>query len=432
MRLYEKLENLKSEGSYPYHMPGHKRNVKGFLEDAYSIDITEITGFDNLHKADGIIKEAEENAAEIYGSRETHFLVNGSTSGILAAIFSATDYGDEIIVLRNTHKAVANACFLNNLSVHYVYPEKIYFPDNNEGWIYGSVSPESILSAIKEFPKSKAVLLTSPTYDGVISDIKSISEICHSNSLPLIVDEAHGAHLFLEGKSAVENLADIVINSVHKTLPAFTQTALIHLNSSLISSEKLKKYLGIFQTSSPSYILMGSIDYAMHIVEEQGDELNKDHKLRLKEIYGLNEKLKFVTVYKPDGVYGFDEGKLLIKVKGRRLGNYLFGILSEKYKLEPEMKAADYVLLMTSFMDSNEGFEKLMAALSEIDEMLSEGLCETETKKEEYPLIKAGDIASKSYFAYPPGIPLIVEGETVTEEMVKEMCELCDLGICVN
>ena len=243
-------------------------------------------------------------------------LINGSTCGILSAIRTVTNYGDNIIIARNCHKSVYNGCLLNNLEINFIFP-----PQDESSGVCGSVSPESVLEAIKGSPDSKAVVITSPTYEGVISDIRSISRITHSYGIPLIVDNAHGAHQrffgLMDGEP-VECGADIVISSLHKTLPSLTQTAVAHINGDIIDHRRFEKELAIFETSSPSYILMASIDKCLDFLKNDCDLFEK-YKLRLQKFSESINKLKYLKVlcHGSDSIsnhnfYSFDPGKIVI------------------------------------------------------------------------------------------------------------------------
>lgn len=422
-RLFKELSKYSKSDYYPFHMPGHKRNRSiDFLKDAYEIDITEIEGFDNLHDAKGIIKEAEESAAKLYKSSETHYLVNGSSSGILSAILSVTNKKDKIIVARNCHNSVYNAIFLNDLKPIYIYPETIL-----DEKISSSITPEDVEKVILENPDAKAVIITSPTYDGIISDVAGIAKKVHEFDIPLIVDEAHGALFYIEGRSAVINNADIVINSLHKTLPALTGTALIHINGDIVDRERVRKYLSIFQTSSPSYVLMASIDYAIYIMENEGARLYRDYCVRLyrikEELKGLrNLKLLNRDSFIYNGAFDYDESKIIIsslKCSGKELSD----ILLNKYHIQTEMQTVTYALLMHTVMDTDEGVDRLINALKEIDDNISNDSCDlyksekiTNTLKE-----RLNEISDKTVFVYPPGIPIIVSGEVITKEIIDEI-----------
>ena len=254
--LLEKLEEYSQSDYYPLHMPGHKRNISHF-GDPFRLDITEIDGFDNLHHAEGVLLEAQQRAAALYGAEESFYLINGSTCGILAAISACTKRGGRILMGRNCHKAAYHGVFLNGLKAAYLYPETDFVRGIN-----GAVTPETVRKALRE-QHPEAVFLTSPTYDGVVSDIRSIAEIVHKAGAILIVDEAHGAHFAMSPyfpESALSCGADLVINSLHKTMPSLTQTALLHVQGKRVDRERLKMYLGIYQSSSPSYVLMAGMD----------------------------------------------------------------------------------------------------------------------------------------------------------------------------
>lgn len=449
-KLSEELANLKDGGLYPFHMPGHKRNIKSLMTDeenaffnilsnAYGMDITEIDGFDNLHDAKGIIKESEKRATKLYKSDETHFLVNGATSGILSAISAVSKRGQKIIIARNCHISVYNAVFINGLNPIYVYPD-IVLKDTLKGGIVSSINKNVIKEALDNNEDVCAIVITSPTYDGILSDVRAIAKMSHDRGIPLIVDEAHGALFFIEGRSAVDSGADIVINSVHKTLPALTQTALIHLNGNIIDKSALRKYLRIYQTSSPSYILMGSIDCAVGIMEKNGKTLYRDFCIRTKYLKDILLKLNYLKYVSKDGLicegaFDCDESKIIIATdKAGLSGKELYDILRIKYKLQPEMAAGGYVLLMTGVCDSDEGIKRLATAL------LSEDYLHTKSDIspayiEDTDVIKGDEIgkpSEKTIYLYPPGIPVIVKGEIVTEEIYSEVHDSIVCGLTVK
>ena len=448
--LSEKLLELKNSDYYPFHMPGHKRNNELITSEgdfgskllgAYDIDITEIDGFDNLHDPKDIIKDSEKRAASLYKSDETHFLVNGSTGGILSAIAAVANRGKKIIVARNCHISVYNAIYLNELEPVFLYPDLMNISDT-ETDICTGIRRAQVEKAILSNMDACAVVITSPTYDGVLSDISSIAEIAHEYDIPLIVDEAHGALFFMEGRSAIDCGADIVINSVHKTLPALTQTALIHVNGKIVDRNLLRKYLRIYQTSSPSYVLMGSIDYAMEIMSKNGNSLYRDfciRTVRLKEELLKLRNIKYISKDSliKQGAFDFDESKVLISA-GNTVANKhsiisgkdIYKILRENYSFQPEMAAGEYVLLMTTLFDSDEEIERFGKAVIDIDDNIA-GNCETLNEKHmtisqkeiEERIGKCGDKSKYTVFAYPPGIPMIVEGESVTKEVLSEIEE---------
>lgn len=449
--LYSKLMAYGDSDVYPFHMPGHKRNKK--FDEFYKMDITEIEGFDNLHHPESIILEAEQRAAHLFGSEETFFLVNGSTSGILAAISSISKEGSTVLVARNSHKSVYHGIYLNNLKVTYLIPDVIEEFDIN-----GGIDPEEVRKCIENNKEIAGVIITSPTYDGVVSDIRKIAEIAHEYGIPLIVDEAHGAHFPLwdeAPESAISCGADIVIHSLHKTLPSLTQTALLHVNGNIVDRDKIRRFLGIYQSSSPSYVLMASIDRCISEIICNRMKLFQKYYGNLRYFCGKVNGLDNIRLLGPDiigknSVFDFDQGKLVLSVKHTSLtGPELYHILLHKYHLQMEMAADTYVIGMTSIMDEEEGMERLINALLEINENCTyvhdsnlDGRNhkipkEVFTIKEAYDrkmkevlLRDSVDLISGEFlYVYPPGIPLLVPGERITEEVLHTILHQQDLSL---
>ncbi len=442
--LYQKLKQYSASEVYPFHMPGHKRRL-GAVPEARNIDITEIDGFDNLHHAETILKEAQERAAKLYDSEETYYLINGSTCGLLSAVFACTNQRGKILVARNCHKSVYHAAELRELQIVYLYPKAQSVSDGNVQ-INGAISPQEVQQALEEDHTIEAVLITSPTYEGIVSDVDKIAEIVHSFGKLLIVDEAHGAHFGFHPyfpESSVKQGADLVIQSLHKTLPSFTQTAVLHINGRLADRARVKKYLGIFQTSSPSYVLMAGMDACICLLEERGRELFKTFVGHLEEFYQKTAGLKKIHVLNEAAEVQRDRSKIIVSADGHG-GKWLADVFRRKYQLEVEMETGGYVVLLTSIGDTKEGFERLIKALKEIDEMLAEEkriskeqtffinndirnpqrmtIAQAEASKKETVLIKesVGRVSGEYLYLYPPGIPLIVPGEEITPEMVRQ------------
>ena len=391
--LYEQLKQLAACG-VPFHMPGHKRQMAPAPGLPFSVDLTEITGADDLHAAEGILRQAMERTAALFGAARTWYLVNGSTCGNLAAILSCTEYGDELLAAVNCHRSVRHAAELRGLTVH-----PLELPVLENGQLYGSADPLQILRQLRIYPKTKAVIVTSPTYEGVVSDIGTIARICHEEGKLLIVDQAHGAHfgLFPEGgfpESAVRLGADLVIESAHKTLPSLTQTALLHLTAEgekHLSQERIEHMLDIVETSSPSYILMSSLDGCTGILQKDGRRLFADWRTRLMDFDTFAESLEFLKIpgherqKDPEDrereslrtlVYDYDASKILLSCRGCRLkdGRLLTGALLKELlraeRIEPEMNGPGHVLLMTGAADTPEMMELLKKALYRIEDQI--------------------------------------------------------------
>ena len=450
--LFDKLANYGNSGIYPFHMPGHKRQ-KTVDFNPYKIDITEIEGFDNLHHAEGVLLEAQKKAEKLYGSEESHFLINGSTAGILSAVSACAK--KTVLIARNCHKAVYHAALIRNLDVYYVYPEI-----QEEFMLNGGINPADVERSLEEHPEIEAVVITSPTYDGIVSDVKRIAEIAHAHKKPLIVDEAHGAHFGFHPyfpENANQQGADVVIHSVHKTLPAPTQTALFHMNGNLADREAVRKYLHMFQSSSPSYILMAGIDACMGLLETKADELFSKYADRLQRTRKKLGKLKNLELEESEH---FDRSKIVISTKNTMLtGKQLYEELLEHYHLQMEMAAGAYIIAMTSIGDTDAGMERLEDALFEIDmnwevqkttDDLSvksvkigilpqlEQICSSgdvwnrrnrEQRRKSVRWDEAvGQISAEYAYLYPPGIPLIVPGERISEEAIRLLLEYRSIG----
>lgn len=468
--LFEELKAYSESDAYPFHMPGHKRNPEsGPFFSFYQYDITEIDGFDNLHQPEGLILEAQKRAATLYHSQETYFLVNGSTSGILSAVSAVAGRGKKLIVARNCHKAVYHAAFLNRLEMEYVYPEILLDYGLADGFCARQIEKKIKEIAAKENVSLQVVsewiagiILTSPTYDGIVSDVEGIVRLAHSYEIPVIIDQAHGAHFGFHPAyppNAVEEGADIVIHSVHKTLAAPTQTALLHRNGTMVDGDILRKYLRIYQSSSPSYLLMAGIDSCMDILAKEGKDRLADLLTMRTEFIQKTQTLKFIHVYpsmaereaSQISVWesGREEpGRLILSVRGSHLtGQELYDILREEYYLQMEMCGADYVVAILSMMDKKEGFDRLAEALLAIDKTILQASKDKSEKQKltkkmsatqipnpevvlpiweaflagnrEVPLFQAkGQIAADFVNLYPPGIPLLVPGEKIDNEMI--------------
>ena len=497
--LLERLTEYAGSDAYPFHMPGHKRReipdgIPGGFPDPYGIDITEIDGFDNLHHAEGILKDAMDEAAAIYGADRSWYLVNGSTCGILSAVFATTENGGKILTARNCHKAVYHAICLNRLEAEYLYPEEI-----TEFRINGGIRAEDVRKALEKdamrcagnsgdvrgkITKIQAVLITSPTYEGVVSDIRAIADAAHEYGIPLIVDEAHGAHLEYADqchgfpKSALEYGADLVIQSLHKTLPSFTQTAILHVKGKLVDQDRVSRYLSMFQTSSPSYLFMAGMERCIRYMDGDGRNEMIRYEKRLERFMERMEGLQVLEILdreicgKYRTVVGWDPSKIVVSTMRAEEfhGEELAETLRRKYHLEMEMTAPEYVIAMTSLMDTEEGFERLGTALLEIDGALRRRMepeqqkekgeskekerCETPEVTESkvlHPVRRmliceamnadmertalqdtVGKVSAEFVYLYPPGIPIIAPGEVFTDAIVEKIVAYKAAGLLVQ
>lgn len=447
-----------------FHMPGHKGSqlyrrygYGDFLDSFMDWDITEIPGADNLFQTEGILARTQERYAKLYGTARSYMLVNGTSAGILAAVLASVREGGTLIMARNCHKSVFNALSLGNIRPAYMYPEML-----EDYGILGNVSPKEIQRVMEENPQAEAVILPSPNYYGICSDIRAIAEIVHKYNKILIVDQAHGAHLkWLSQKEqggagpecAEEAGADIVINSIHKTLASFTQSAVLNLNSERIDRYVLEDKLQAVQSTSPSYILMASLDISADLLEKNGRELMAQWNENLDYFYEEAENLPGLRVM--DGLAKLDRSKL-------NLDTSQMGItaaqLEEKLMergIFSELTTGTILMLMTGIGNRRQDFERLLAALREIcreqsekagpgknRENLQKGAVraggEMPRKKELYPIPKekeripleeaAGRICASSIIPYPPGIPLICPGEKLEQEEIDAIRKLRAAG----
>ena len=434
--LFDRLIEYGNSDYYPLHMPGHKR--LGFESfDPYLMDITEIDGFDDLHDPRGLIKDVEDRAARLYGADRSYILVNGVTGGILSAISAVTRPGDTLLMARNCHRSVYSGVISADVDVDYIYPEY-------EGCLMGGIRPEAVESALSENPHIKAVVITSPTYEGFVSDIAAIAEITHHHDGILVVDEAHGSHLPF-GSSFPESAvkyADITLHGLHKTLPVFTQTGLMHIRGDRIDSTRLEAFLHIYQTSSPSYILMAGLERCVTFLENEGRQRFAKYEDLLGRIRSRLGKLRSFSLVDEtyegkSGIAAIDRGKQVILTDPRIMtGLEMKDILRDKYHLMCEVADRDHLIAMTSVMDREEGLDRLVKALNEMDKS-AEYICEKISPELPKPAVEmrmreaflspgemvslreaSGRISADIIHVYPPGIPLVAPGEVLTDEII--------------
>jgi lysine decarboxylase len=447
-------------------MPGHKGS-RIFAENAYGDffdsvadwDITEISGADNLFQAEGIIRATEDAYAFAYGVKKTHLLVGGSSAGIISAIASSASRGEKLLMARNSHKSVYNAVSLFGLEPVYLYPG--YIPEYD---VASSVSLDEIRDKILSNSDAKSIILPSPNYYGLCSDIKEISELAHKHDMIVIVDEAHGAHLKFFSEfapnydippSAVNCGADLVINSIHKTLAAFTQSAVLHICTDRVDTEKVSHFLQAIESTSPSYLLMCSLDISERIIRENGAKLFADWRRNLEWFYKQSRALNGIRIM--DDMPLLDRTKINIVVdslsqEGRRLdGNAIADILRENYEIYAELAAGDLVMCMSGIGNQASDYERLLSALKEISAKYHDSLV-IPAKAGISPLIphdiygektfvgipeetkkinlagSAGMTSAAMISPYPPGIPVICPGEKIEAHVAEYIAKLKTRG----
>ena len=424
----------------PLHMPGHKRSslLAPYLKELRAdLDVTEIDGFDNLHEPRGILLDGMQRAASLWGACRSFYLVNGSTGGILAGLRALSRAGDSVIMQRECHLSVHQGAGLMNLRPVYLYPDMV-----EEYGIAASLSAEKLSRCLSEHPQARLLVLSCPSYEGVLSDLESLVSLAHQRGLKVLIDAAHGAHLGLETcfpGGAVSSGADIVIQSLHKTLPSLTQTAIAHAGSEE-AAVLLEEQLDLFQTSSPSYLLMASIDGCVRLLAERGGELFDAWHSRLERFARQARGLKRFKVFGldglPGGVFGHDPSKVLIGCAHSGMTGYrLLHTLREGYGIDLEMAGDLTALAMTGMGDAEDALPRLARALEDIESRTASGelppadalpraeavLVPGEALAMAYELIAMdeaeGRVCAEYVTAYPPGIPVLVPGEAVTAEI---------------
>ena len=403
-----------SDAKTPFHMPGHKRNFERF-PIPYDIDITEVDGFDNLHDMQGVLKDIAELGKSVYNSVASYPLVNGSTCGVLAGIYSLTRENKNILIARNCHKSVYNATEILDLDAHCIQPKACEFG------IWGEILASDVEKEVIAH-NIGTVVITSPTYEGIISDVSAIYDVCKKHGAYLFIDCAHGAHM-----KDLHKECDICVMSLHKTLPSLTQTALLNVHSQRVDSDVVKHALSIFETSSPSYVLLASIDECLRYFSDSESDFDALHK-NLADFYNETSELKNIKVFHFD-----DPTKIIIA----GADGYCLAQKLRDEKIETEMAQGNYILAMATVCDTKESLDILKDALFKIDKGLSEKVFDGEIKfslpEKELSIKDAintkgeflnffdcfGKISLEYIFSYPPGAPIVVPGEVISREMIE-------------
>lgn len=425
--LKNKLDNLNRNDVLPMHMPGHKRNPS-ITKDMPCLahDVTEIDGLDDLHRPQGIIRDLEKDFASLWDADDAIISVNGATAPIQSSILAHSRPKDRILVASNCHISVWHAIEIGDLV------PVITDPSINSGVpFFGAVDPEAFEEKLKADPSVKLAVITSPTYEGFISDTEELTRIAHRYGCMLIVDEAHGAHLGITDSFPKAACGDITIKSLHKTLASPTQTAVALLWGDRADRRLMRHYMSVNESSSPSYILMEGLENSLRHLDT--DSFYGNVLAGRKALSSLNN----LTLFDPSQTY--DPSKFVILTNGKINGHDLAFRLRNEYAIEVEASFPTHIIAMTGIGDTPETISRFVNAITMIDEDL-DGEAEPLTvipcpagerdlvmtmreaikaKGVVVPLEEAeGCIASESIFAYPPGVPLILSGERITQDAV--------------
>lgn len=454
--FFEALRDYLKKDMVAFHTPGHKYGQgidPEFIElvgrNTFRIDLCELPEVDNLHDPEHVLKEAMELAAQAYGVDESFFLVNGSTCGNNTMVLSVCDPGEKILIPRNVHKSVISGILLSGAIPVYITPTW-----DKELGIDHNVTPEDVEAAFQRHPDVKGLLIVNPTYYGVTCDIRTVASICHKYDKPLLVDEAHGPHLHFHPQlpvSAVDAGADLVVQSTHKIIAGMTQTSMFHVRHGRINIDRVRKVLQLLQSTSPNYVLMASLDTARRQMALHGRKL-LSHAIEIAE-WARAELNKIPGVYcfgrervGYPGFYNLDLTKLTINVSRLGISGFdCLDLLNEKYGIQSEMATLTNVLEIVTFANPKQDLEKLVEAMRSIaTEIHNKGVPKQMqplvqqmdlpplpeavltpreafyAKTERVPFEKsAGRICTEIVSPYPPGIPILVPGERITQELVE-------------
>lgn len=438
--LLDEVLKYKKEENLIFSMPGNKcgkvflkDNIgKEFVDTMGYLDITEVDPLDNLHAPEGIILEAQQLLAKTYGVKKAYFMVNGSTGGNLCSIFTAFNEGDEVLVERNCHKSIYNGLILRKLKVKYIEPLI-----NEKLGIFLPPDKKNIYDAIEQCENLKGIILTYPSYFGITYDIEEVLLDLKKRGLKIVVDSAHGAHFIANNKlpKAIYGIPDYVVLSAHKTLPALTQGSYLLSNT---DDNDVEFYLNTFMTTSPSYLIMSSLDYARYYLDEYGyDEyerlINKAEKYR-SIINSLN-KVHIISKEDLAEDYDIDKSRYIVTVSKEYSGHKLLEYLREQ-GIQCEMSFASGVVLLLSPINDDDDFKKLLKSFENLQlkdirqdnyskyySFIPKKVLEPyEVFKKECKYIKINEadknIACEAIIPYPPGIPLLCPGEVITKEAI--------------
>ncbi|MBP2078555.1 aminotransferase class I/II-fold pyridoxal phosphate-dependent enzyme [Oceanobacillus polygoni] len=454
--IFEKLQQFTYTDPLSFHVPGHKngeifpKHARSYFDSILKLDMTELHGLDDLHAPTEIIAEAEKLAADFFGSDHTFFLVGGSTAGNLAMMLATCSSGEKIIVQRNCHKSVMNGLELCGANPVFIAPDYDEAVDR-----YTNPSLATLKEALQKHPDAKAVVLTYPDYFGRTYPIKAMIDLAHSYNIPVLVDEAHGVHFAL-GKpfpaSALTLGADVVVQSAHKMAPAMTMASYLHINSKLVSKERIAHYLQIIQSSSPSYPLMASLDIARFFLAQlQIDDIERilESVNKVRSILDGCDACNILSIEEQD-----DPLKITLHVK-QSYSIQDMARLFEEENLYPELTSHNQLLLVHGLapFEKRKQLQKIVKSVGEqlkngpnhatieIAKLFPEPIQELalsyqEMQARSYRSVPFDEgiehIAAEAVIAYPPGIPIILKGERITAAHLATIRQLRNQGVRIQ
>ena len=454
--LFDAIMEYDSKRPAYFRIPGHRyekginpkwREVVG--DKIFEFDLTETPLCDDLHNASGAIKEAEDLAADLWGADYTHFLVNGSTCGNQVAVMTTAFEGEKICLPRNAHKSALMGVLLGGAKPVYIAPAI-----DDEWGLQGGITAQQAEAMFKENPDCKGMMVVSPSYYGVTSDIKALAEVCHKHDAILLVDEAHGAHCYFSDRlpgGAIAQGADIAVQSIHKVTGSLTQSSMIHVKGQRVNRAKLEANLHLVQSTSPSYVLMTSLDMARHYMATEGQmmidtalSLAQDARERINQIEGVSCATKADLEGKA-GIYKLDETRLTISAaKIGITGFELKKMLFDEYSCDVELADYKNVLAIVTFANEKEDLDRLVKALEDIAKRFKDGKPLAGARKlpgqPEFVITPRqayfgkkkrvnwedckGLVVAEYIAPYPPGIPLIYQGERMSDDVWEYLEEV--------
>jgi arginine decarboxylase len=448
-----------------FYAPGHKQgkgvsqNIRDLIgKQVFLADLPELPELDNLFAPEGAIAKAQELAAQTFGATKTWFLINGSTSGIMAAILATCGIGEKIILPRNIHQSAIAGLILSGAIPIFINPEY----DPQEGLAY-NVTPEAVKQALEQHPDTKAVMMLHPNYQGVCGDLKAIAKLTHNYQIPLLVDEAHGAHFAFHDDlppSAMSVGADLTVQSTHKTLSAMTQSSMLHLQGNRICSQRISKALQLVQSTSPSYLLLASLDAARQQMATEGKELMSQAIAFATEASHKIAEIPHLSIFNPQrqpGCQDLDPTRLTINVSQLGITGFEADeILHQHLGVTCELPLLQHLTLIISLGNTLEDIQKLIQACWVLSSKLpapSSQLPLLSSQLSSFGFHPASVSPREAYFRstetvsidrasdrfcgelicpYPPGIPLLMPGEIITPEVIKYLKQLVAAGATIT
>jgi len=444
-----------------FYAPGHKQGqgVSRKMQDligkqVFQADLPELPELDNLFAPTGAIVAAQSLAAQTFGATHTWFLVNGSTSGIIAAILATCGMGEKIILPRNIHQSAIAGLILSGAIPIFINPET----EPQGGFAY-NVTPEAVSQALIQHPDTKAVMILHPTYQGVCSDLQAIADLTHSYQIPLLVDEAHGAHFAFHADlppSAMSLGADLAVQSTHKTLSSLTQSSMVHLQGDRVCPQRISKALQLVQSTSPSYLLLASLDATRQQMATAGNELMREAIALARIARTKIAEIPYLSIFNPEiqpGCHHLDLTRLTIDISPLGITGFAADeILHKQLGVTCELPLLQHLTFIISLGNTSADIQQLIEAISVLSSRFQAPSSKRPALSFPLPAFSSPSVIvspRQAYFSatetisieqgsdrlcgelicpYPPGIPLLMPGEVITREVIEYLQQIVAAG----